>query len=76
MTFMSVVIAVLATLFGVGLIRALIGLGRWVVRKWRKREPGWWRVHEWRPSLIGLRRKRGESSVAEQGDEERRPLLD
>jgi hypothetical protein len=76
MTLMSVVVAVLSTLLGVILIRALGMLIRWGMRRWRKREPGWWRVHEWRPNLPSLRRKRVESSVAEQSDEERRPLLD
>ncbi|OAP54262.1 hypothetical protein AYL99_11363 [Fonsecaea erecta] len=43
MTFVSVVVAVLATLMGLCLIWTGLRVGRWARRKWRARKQGWWR---------------------------------
>jgi len=81
MTLMSVVIAVVATLVGVLSIYLTTLLSKWLRRKWKARQEGWWKVRSrpWRPrkgwfaGWIGpgsrLKAKVGE-------DEERRPLLD
>ncbi|OAG36780.1 hypothetical protein AYO21_09053 [Fonsecaea monophora] len=44
MTFVSVVVAVLATLLGLCLIWAGVRAGRWAGRKWRGRKQGRWMV--------------------------------
>jgi hypothetical protein len=68
-------------LVGVLLIWVLWKLGRWGVRRWRKRQPGWWRVNgkKWtrRIMVCGPRKKGAERTPATQTatDEERRPLL-
>ena len=77
MTLMSTVIAVLSTLVALSVIQILIVLLRWGIRRFKKRQPGWWKVHEWRPSLpfVGRKRKQEEGRSNEQ-DAERQPLLD
>jgi hypothetical protein len=80
MTFMSVVVGVLSTLLGVLLIWVLWKLGKWVGKRWRKRQPGWWRVDgkKWANKLMicKARKEDPEHATATQvGDEERRPLL-
>lgn len=52
MTFVSVVVAVLATLLGLLVILSSIKVGRWAGRKWRGREDGWWRAQNWAPRWI------------------------
>jgi hypothetical protein len=75
----SVVVAVLATLWAMLLIWIVVSFGRWARRKWRARRPGWWRLRS--------RTKKGVGSVqAEQSpvpanddtpqNDERTPLLD
>ena len=44
MTVVSVLVAFVATLIGVLVLVVVFRLGRWGVRRWRKRRPGWWRV--------------------------------
>ncbi|KIW31349.1 uncharacterized protein PV07_03006 [Cladophialophora immunda] len=57
MTFVSVVVAVLATLVGLSLIWTAVRLGRWAGRKWRGRKQGWWRVSRWVPAwMVAWRR--------------------
>ena len=78
MTFMVVVVAVLATLVGVLMIWVGVRVGRWAVRRWRERKSGWWKVDwkKWMGSL-GFKGKGGKSAETceqVQGDE-RRPLL-
>lgn len=76
MTLMSSVVAVLSTLAVVTLFQILTMILKWATRRWRKRQPGWWRFHEWRPSMPQWRssRRHVDSGEAQQ-DEERRPLL-
>jgi len=52
MTFVSVVVAVLATLLSLLLILLSVRLGRWVERKWRARRKGWWRLRSWTPRWL------------------------
>ena len=81
MTFMSVVVGVLSTLLGVLLIWVLWKLGKWSLRRWRKRQPGWWKVDgkKWvNKFMICKSRKKGPeqaTSTHVARDEERRPLL-
>lgn len=82
MTFMSVVVAVLATLTWVLLVHLLTILVRWSVRRWRRRSPDWWRVHEapWWGLGKGKWRWRRRVQVQDDAgtqthDEERTPLL-
>ena len=75
MTLMSVVVAVLSTLMAITLIQILVVLLRCSVRRWKKRQVGWWRVHEWRPSMPTLRQRQQAEENEEQRDEERQPLL-
>lgn len=78
MTFVSVVVAVVATLIGVLLIWVGILFGRWIGRKWRARKVGWWRPSNWAPRWI-RREKRDlpTETVAEahSSAEETTPLL-
>ena len=77
MTLMSVVVAVLSTLAVVFLLQILSMVLRWTIRRWRKRQPGWWKVHEWRPSVPRWRSSSRQVEPGEgQRDEERQPLLD
>ena len=76
MTLMSVVIAVLSTLATVTFLRILAMILRCAIRRWRKRQPGWWRFYEWRLSMTLWRSSRGQVHSGEtQRDEERQPLL-
>jgi hypothetical protein len=81
MTFMSVVVAVLSTLVGVLLIWMFWKLGAWTVRKWRKRQPGWWRVDGKNCTRRIIICGRGIKDVDQTSvsptatEEERRPLL-
>ena len=81
MTLMSVVIGVLSTLVGVLLIWISWKLGRWGWRKWKKRQPGWWKVSEkkWANRLVICRSRKkeaGQTTVQEVArDDERTPLL-
>jgi len=76
MTFMSVVVAVLSTLLGVLLIWLLCLLSKWSWKKWKAREPGWWKVHryKWRLPWPYWKSRDGKSTVLSV-DEEQRPLL-
>lgn len=77
MTLMSVVVAVLSTLAGFLLIFVLTLLGKWMRKKWKAREDGWWRFWQWRPSLPltpKWRRQRVEQGELNR-EAERRPLL-
>jgi len=78
---MSIVVGVLSTLLALLLIWAFWKLGRWVWRRWRKRQPGWWRIDgkKWAKRIM-ICRPWGENTeqinttqVAR--DEERVPLL-
>lgn len=88
MTLMSVVVAVLGTLVGLVLLWELWSLGRWSVRRWRERRPGWWRVYraEWwglgkgrKGGLLGGRSMATQTEREERDgaaeDGERQPLL-
>jgi hypothetical protein len=76
MTLMSIVVAVLSTLAVLVVIQILVVLLRWGIRRWKKRQPGWWKVHEWRPSMPRWRRRKEQDEIRiEQDDEERQPLL-
>jgi len=83
MTFISVVVAVLATLVGLFLILEAFRLGIWMGRKWRGRREGWWRIGAWTPRWLRKRRKPGlqdsrgheESGSNEDAPDERAPLL-
>ena len=81
MTFMSVVVGVLSTLLGVLLIWVLWKLGKWSLRRWRKRQPGWWKVDgkKWvnKFMICKSRKKDPEQATSTHvaRDEERRPLL-
>ena len=79
MTFVSVVVTVVATLLSLSLIILAVIAGRWLGRKWRARKPGWWRVSSWKPRWL-------KSSTADAGtstgtehegnsNDETRPLL-
>ena len=52
MTFVSVVVAVLATLLSLSLILLTVRLGRWAGRRWRARQKGWWRLRNWIPRWL------------------------
>lgn len=80
MTFVSVVVAVAATLLGVLLIWLSVVFGRWVGRKWRARKPGWWRAENWRPTWMKRRGKDASTETEPErqtlaGDSETTPLL-
>lgn len=88
MTLMSVVVAVLGTLVGLVLLWELWCLGRWSVRRWRERRPGWWRVYRAEWWGLGKGRKgrwlggrstatqtEGEEGQGGTEDGERQPLL-
>jgi hypothetical protein len=55
MTFVSVVVAVLSTLVGVLLLWLLALFVQLLLRKWRKREDGWWRISYWSPRWTSSR---------------------
>lgn len=81
MTLMSVVIAVVATLAGILSIYLTFLLAKWLRRKWKARQEGWWkaRSRRWRPRkwLFAGWIGQGSRLKAKVGqDEERRPLLD
>jgi hypothetical protein len=79
MTFMSAVIAVLSTLTTMLVLHLLVTLIRWAVKRWRKRQPGWWRFYEarWWRSCLGNRSTTAGTQTDRElpEDEERRPLL-
>lgn len=82
MTFVSVLVAVLATLLGVLLIWLAFKLGRWAARAWRRREKGWWRVRHWTPGWFQRRQGNAittsdvnEAPRDHQQDDETAPLL-
>jgi hypothetical protein len=52
MTFVSVVVAVLATLLSLFLMLLTVRLGRWAGRKWRARRKGWWKLRNWTPRWL------------------------
>lgn len=58
MTLISVVVAVLSTLFGVLLIWLFVKFVRWVVRRWRTRDSEWWK--RWRDRVTMKRRAHDE----------------
>lgn len=70
MTFISVVVAVLATLVGGLLIYLGVRSGIWIGRRWRKRKEGWWRVGSWAPRWTRKNREAGCQTEAEQHREE------
>lgn len=70
MTFISVVVAVLATLVGGLLIYLGVRSGIWIGRRWRKRKEGWWRVGSWAPCWTRKNREAGCQTEAEQHREE------
>lgn len=52
MTFVSVVVAVVATFLSLQLIWLLITICRWAGRRWRRRQKGWWRSRNWVPTWM------------------------
>lgn len=72
MTLMSVVVAVLSTLFGVLLIWLLVLLGKELWKRWKKRQDGWWKVWQRRPRCWSARRK---NQGSRPNFDERQPLL-
>ncbi|KIW18380.1 hypothetical protein PV08_02668 [Exophiala spinifera] len=65
MTFVSVVVAVLATLLSLQLMWLLITLGRRAGRRWRTRQKGWWRLRNWgRGPVWTMRRPPGRDDAA------------
>lgn len=80
MTFMSVVVAVLSTMIGIFLIWSMVNLGKWAVRKWRKRGKEWWRVDRIRLKIHRFpgwpnRQALPQEQADDREDTERRPLL-
>jgi hypothetical protein len=80
MTLLSVVVAVLSTLVGVLMLWLLSLLVRLLLRKWKKREEGWWRFGHWRPRWTNsqrwpLWREAPPDTEAIATSEEQRPLL-
>jgi hypothetical protein len=80
MTFLSVVVAVLSTLIGVLLLWLISLLLRFLWRKWKKRQEGWWRFDHWRPRWKNLprwplRRDAPPDTEATATNEEQTPLL-
>jgi len=73
MTFISVVVAVLATLLGVLLLWLVAKLGRWTARRWRARRQGWWKVR-WMRTARKDASTETEPNIGPTGDE-RTPLL-
>jgi hypothetical protein len=76
---MSVVVAVLGTLVGLGLIWSMVRLIGWTKRQWRKRERGErWRVRLWSRRAVeqgGDEAAGRDSQDRDRGGEETRPLL-
>lgn len=71
MTFISVVVAVLATMVTGLLIYLGIKLGMWIGRKWRGRKEGWWRVRVWTPRWTRRRHEAGcQTEPAQQGGDD------
>jgi hypothetical protein len=81
MTFVSVVVAILATLVGVLVLWLLAGLVRFLLRKWKQRKEGWWRISRWRapwtffPKWRLKRTKPDDTTEGTATSEERTPLL-
>ena len=83
MTFVSVVVAVLATLVGLLLILLGVRLGIWLGRRWKSRTPGWWRLQSWTPTCFKKRKRDastetdrpGQDSAPGSDNDERQPLL-
>ena len=77
MTLMSVVVAVLATLMWVLLVHLLTMFTRWSVRRWKRRGPRWFAVHEgWRPACSKTATGADEHDPGGlPRDDERQPLL-
>ena len=75
MTLISVVVSVLSTLAGVMLLWLLVGLVRCSIKRWKKRQPGWWKIHHyrWRPRISTFIPQMFKSPAAT--DQERQPLL-
>ena len=63
MTLVSVVVAVVATLVIVLLLWLGIKVSRWGIRRWRARQPGWWKVRlgKW---MVGGTEQSTESTTA------------
>jgi hypothetical protein len=78
-TVMSVVVAVLGTLVGLGLIWSMVRLIGWTKRQWRKRERGErWRVRLWSRRVVEQRGDEAAGRDSQDGDRgggETRPLL-
>lgn len=53
-TFLACIVSILSTFFVIGLAVTGFKFGRWVRRKWKGREEGWWRG--WRLRLVDVRR--------------------
>ena len=62
MTLVSVVVAVASTLVAILLFWLVIKVSRWGIRRWRVRQPGWWRARLGKWQLGGTDRS-GESST-------------
>lgn len=78
MTLMSVVVSVLSTLAAIFLIWLCVRFEKWLLRKWKNRQAGWWRLQRWWPSKISLSywlRRHSPSTMPYNPDEETRPLL-
>jgi hypothetical protein len=79
MTFVSVVVAILATLMGVLLMWLALQWGRWCSRRWTAREPGWWRVNvpipRWQHWFASTGTKKPEHARRVEVDDERAPLI-
>ena len=73
-TLMSVIIAVLSTLAGLLFIYLAILTGGWLVKEWKGRKDGWWRIWRWRPAFHRWRAAQKPHGTVT--DEERRPLLE
>jgi len=71
MTLISVVVAILCTLAGMLIIWLLSRAIRWAVGKWKKRQPGWWKLRWY------CRRQSDVVAVHEDstGEPERQPFL-